>query len=184
MRLRIALASMLLAATASGCAQGDSSALTQGVGGVLGGVLGGFAGSQFGSGAGQLALTGLGSGLGGLFGGYLGGQVGSGFGEPQSAGYSPASYPPAGNPYAGTGGDDFHAEQARATATDLPLGGSVSWQNPDTGASGSITPVRDGTSAAGHYCRQFEDSRSVGGLPQTAILVACQQPDGTWYAVN
>ena len=78
----------------------------------------------------------------------------------------------------------FDVDNTPTCMVIAPLGGSVSWQNPDTGASGRITPIRDGTSAAGHYCRQFEDSRTVGGLPQTAILVACQQPDGSWYAVN
>ena len=183
MTIRVALAGSLLAAALAGCTQDSGAALTQGLGGVLGGALGGYGGSQLGSGTGQLALTAAGSGLGGLFGGLLGGQLGSGFGGASAAGADPYRSDPGGASWAAES-DGFHVEQAQATASGLPLGGTVSWSNPETGSRGSVTPIRDGTSAVGHYCRQFEDRRSADGRTRTSILVACQQPDGRWYGVN
>ena len=182
-RAAVLVATCFCAAALGGCTQNGTAALTQGVGGVLGGTLGGYAGAQFGSGTGQIATTALGSGLGGLFGSFFGGQVGSGLGSgpgaSPSATYSPASYGPS-----ATEGDAFHIGQAQATAATLPLGGTVSWFNPDTGSSGSVTPVRDGRSASGQSCRQFEQVRSANGRAETVIQAACQSPDGRWLPVN
>jgi hypothetical protein len=38
-------------------------------------------------------------------------------------------------------------------------------------------------SAAGQYCREFQQSIDIGGRNQPAYGTACQQPDGSWTIV-
>jgi surface antigen len=58
------------------------------------------------------------------------------------------------------------------------------WVNPDTGNSGTFTPVRTYRSEAGRYCREYEQTVTVAGRQQQAYGTACRQPDGTWKIVN
>lgn len=67
---------------------------------------------------------------------------------------------------------------ASVRATNAPLGETVYW-NRD-GAHGAITAVRDGTSSAGRYCREFQQTLTVGGRTERAYGTACRQPDGSW----
>ena len=53
-------------------------------------------------------------------------------------------------------------------------------QNPETGHYGSVTPTREGTSASGRYCREFQHTIYVDGEQQQAYGTACRQPDGSW----
>ena len=36
----------------------------------------------------------------------------------------------------------------------------------------------------GQYCREYQSTVSVGGVPQPSYGTACQQPDGSWRVVN
>ena len=54
------------------------------------------------------------------------------------------------------------------------------WNNPDSGNSGSITPTRTYQLANGTYCREYQQTITVGGEQQQAYGTACRQPDGTW----
>ena len=65
-----------------------------------------------------------------------------------------------------------------------PLNQPIVWNNPGTGNSGSITPIRDGRSNSGKYCREFQSDVTVGGEHQNAHGTACQEPDGSWKIVN
>lgn len=44
------------------------------------------------------------------------------------------------------------------------------------------SPVYSNTS--GQYCREFQSTVLVGGVPQQSYGTACQQPDGTWRIVR
>jgi surface antigen len=44
--------------------------------------------------------------------------------------------------------------------------------------------MRDGTDAAGTWCREYRTTVTVGGLAQQAFGTACRQPDGTWKVVK
>jgi surface antigen len=68
--------------------------------------------------------------------------------------------------------------QQRALET-APSGKSVSWTNPDTGNSGAVTPVRTFQSG-GAYCREFQNTVTIGGNQEKAYGTACRQPDGSW----
>jgi len=72
------------------------------------------------------------------------------------------------------------ASQAATTAFESNRTGQTSvWNNPDNGHSGSITPTRT-YQQNGQYCREYKQTISVGGQPQTAYGTACRQADGTW----
>lgn len=73
------------------------------------------------------------------------------------------------------------AQRAFETA---PAGQATTWQNPDSGHSGSITPTRTFQQANGAYCREFQQSVVVAGKTQQAFGTACRQPDGQWRIVS
>ena len=126
---------------------------------LVGAGLGGLAGSQIGGGTGALVATGAGVLLGGL----LGNQVGKSLDR----------------------ADRLEMQQAQQTAYAAPVGQQITWNNPESGNSGTITPVRDGRdNRTGAYCREFQQTINVGGQPQQGYGTACQQPDGTWKIVQ
>lgn len=126
----------------------------QTVGGLTGAALGGLLGAQFGSGRGQLATTAVGVMLGAL----AGTEVGRTMDQV----------------------DRMKADQAASQAHQAPLGQTVAWNNPDSGNSGTVTALRDGTSSQGQYCREYRQTITVAGKTEQGYGVACRQPDGTW----
>lgn len=124
----------------------------------LGALAGGLAGSQLGDGSGQLWATGAGVLLGGLLGSNIG-----------------ASLDKADRAYAG---------QASQRANSAPIGEQVSWNNPQTGNHGTITPVRDGRTNDGRYCREYQQTITVGGRKETGYGTACQSQNGDWEIIN
>ena len=144
-----------LALFLAACAQGGQGVGTkQAVGGLGGAALGGLLGSQFGSGEGRLAATAAGV----LIGGLVGSEIGRNLDEV----------------------DRLQAQQAASRAQTAPIGQTITWNNPNTGNYGSVTPLRDGTSQSGEYCREFQQTVTVGGRTQQAYGIACRQPDGSW----
>jgi hypothetical protein len=73
-------------------------------------------------------------------------------------------------------------EQAHQMAATAPIGQSIVW-NAD-GASGVVTPIREGTDDAGNLCREFEQEIRIDGRRERALGTACLQQDGTWVVVN
>lgn len=146
----------IMAFTLTACTTAGGTKQT--VGGLTGAALGGLLGSQFGSGKGQLAATGAGV----LIGGLLGSEVGYSMDEL----------------------DRMKANRAVVSAHSAPLGETISWNNPNSGHSGTVTPVRDGYSSSGNYCREFHQTVNIDGRKQDAYGVACRQPDGTWRIVE
>ncbi len=131
----------------------------QGLGTLIGAGLGGLAGSQIGSGTGQMVAVGAGVLLGGL----LGSEVGK-------------SLDKADRLYAG--------RNAQQTLEATPTGQSSTWQNPDSGNSGTFTPTQTYETAQGQYCREYQTTVTVGGVTEEAYGTACRQPDGSWKVVN
>ena len=123
-------------------------------GALLGAALGGLLGSQFGSGGGRLAAT--------AFGTLAGAAVGSSIDEV----------------------DRMKMRQAERVAYTAPLNETIVWNNPDSGNHGSFTPVRDGRTDGGAYCREFQSEIIVGGKKEEGFGTACRQPDGTWKIVE
>jgi surface antigen len=143
---------LMLAALVGGCAETGPK---EGVGAVLGAAGGGLLGAQFGSGSGQLAATALGV----LAGALIGSNVGRGLDDVDRM---------------------MQAEAAQSAFESAPSGATSTWDNPDSGNYGSITPTRTYQAASGEYCREFTQTVTVGGEEQQAFGTACRQPDGTW----
>ena len=81
--------------------------------------------------------------------------------------------------------DQVAAEQAYQQAQNAPIGQPITWNNPDNGHYGSVTPVRDGNNnQTGEYCREFQQTVTIGGRAENAYGVACRQPDGAWRIVQ
>lgn len=63
-------------------------------------------------------------------------------------------------------------------------GQTTTWNNPDRGTSGTVTPTRTFQAASGQYCREFEQTITIGGQRQNSYGTACRQPDGSWQIVG
>jgi surface antigen len=151
-----AVAAIVLAV--AGCEQSGYGP-KQTVGGLTGAALGGLLGAHFGgSGDEQLAWTGAGVFIGAL----MGSEIGRSMDEV----------------------DRMRANEAVAQAQNAPLGETITWNNPESGNYGSITPTRDGSSSSGAYCREFQQSITIGGRKAQGYGIACQQPDGSWRIVQ
>lgn len=128
-------------------------------GALVGAGLGGLAGSQIGHGSGKLAATAIGVLLGGL----AGGSVGSSLDR----------------------ADLQYAQQTQQRAFEaVPSGQTVAWQNPDSGNAGTYTPRPAYQTSTGQYCREFQQTITVGGQTQEGFGTACRQPDGSWKIVQ
>lgn len=72
----------------------------------------------------------------------------------------------------------FQAAQSEALE-ERPDGSAVSWENPDTGASGSLIPLK--TDRIGERrCRLLRIINHAGGFSGDSRFWFCKQPDGSW----
>lgn len=160
--MKTKLTALVLAAALSlgGCAQNGQPnewgmGNKQTIGTAGGAILGGLVGSKMGKGSGQLWATGAGA----LLGAFAGSSIGKSLDQADMA---------------------YH-QQATQEAYTAPLNKQISWNNPSSGHSGTITPVREGRmSSSGALCRQFKQAIMIDGQAQTAVSTACKNPDGTW----
>ena len=148
---------VLATALMAGCVtQGNQKEFA---GTLLGAGLGGLAGSKIGGGKGQLAAVAIGT----LAGAVIGGGIGQSLDNV----------------------DKLYAERAQSRAAAVPVGQTITWNNPDSGNSGTVTAVRDGTNTrTGAYCREYRTTVDVGGRPESAYGTSCRQPDGSWQIIN
>jgi surface antigen len=83
--------------------------------------------------------------------------------------------------------DQYDREYAMANSYHAlertPSGTTSSWQNPDSGNSGSLTPMQTYETSSG-YCREFEQTIRVGGRNESGYGRACRQVDGSWRIVQ
>lgn len=138
--------------------QAQTMGQKEGFGTLGGAAVGGLLGSQIGKGRGNLAATAAGV----VLGGWLGNEIGASL---DSA-------------------DRNAMSGATSRAYSAPVGQQITWNNPETGNSGTVTPIRDGYASSGAYCREFQQTVTVGGQKQQAYGRACQQPDGSWKIVQ
>ena len=157
MRIGNAIKAGMLALVLVGC-ETSPYGTKQTIGGLTGAALGGLLGAQFGAGTGRLIATGAGVLIGGLVGSELGRNMDQ--------------------------VDRRYANNAINQSYSSRLGDPVNWNNPSSGNYGSITPLRDGTSQSGLYCREFQQQITIGGRSAEGVGVACRQPDGTWRIVQ
>ena len=150
------LAAMMVSALAlTACTEtfngmGNKQMIGAGTGAILGGVVG----SKVGKGSGQL----VGVGVGTLLGLMVGNSIGKSLDQ----------------------ADMMYAERAEQQAYKAPIGQSISWNNPDSGRYGTVTPTRDGRMSDGRYCREYKHTIYIDGRAETAVGTACQNNDGTW----
>ena len=129
------------------------------MGTLIGAGVGAIVGSKIGSGRGQSVATAIGV----LAGAWAGGQLGKTLDEQ----------------------DQQQAEQvAQGTLENNQSGVSSTWSNPDSGNSGTITPVNTYQTASGEDCRDFESTITVDGKTEAAQGRACRQADGSWLIVQ
>jgi len=142
----------------SGCMTNQQWGMNkQTAGATTGAVLGGMLGSNVGSGKGQLWATGAGA----LLGAFVGSSIGASLDR----------------------ADQQYHTQTVEQAYDAPIGNTISWSNPESGHSGSVTPVQEGTHANGNYCRKYKQTIVVDGQVETAYGTACKE-NGEWMIVN
>lgn len=152
-----ALAAVALLMLLPAC-QTSQMGTKEGVGTLGGAAVGGLLGSQIGQGSGRLVATGAGV----LLGGWLGNEIGASLDR----------------------ADRAYLSGAENRAYTAPIGQQITWNNPQSGNSGVIVPVRDGYANNGAYCREFQQTITVGGQRQQGYGKACQQPDGSWQIVQ
>ncbi len=158
MKKIILMTAMIASIGLAGCESFQGAGTKQTVGAASGAVLGGILGSRVGNGNGQLWATGIGVLLGGL----VGSEVGRSLDK----------------------ADIAYANAANAKAHSAPLGEEITWNNPETGNSGSVVTTRDGRNAENNYCREYQQTIYVGGKQESGYGIACQQPDGSWQIVS
>lgn len=151
------LATLALSVLLAGC-QAENMGTKEGVGTLGGAAVGGLLGSRVGKGSGRLAATAAGV----VLGGWLGNEIGASLDK----------------------ADRMEMGRAETRAYSAPVGQQITWNNPQSGNSGTITPTRDGYDQGGAYCREFQQTITVGGQKQQGYGRACQQPDGSWKIVQ
>lgn len=126
---------------------------------VVGAGLGALVGSQFGGGSGAVAMT----VIGGLAGAWAGNEIGKSLDRADKAHLQRTTY---------------------SSLESSPSGTTSAWRNPDSGHSGTVTPLNSFKAANGADCRDFETTINVSGRDEKATGRACRQPDGTWRVVQ
>ena len=167
MRKNLLTASVISLTLLAACAQpGDANRGVMSGGGVTksdigtlaGAGLGAWGGSNIGKGKGNIAAIAVGT----LLGAGLGHEVGGSLDRADMAYYNQTSQ--------------------RALETGR-VGTTTTWQNPDSGNSGTITPTRTFQNG-NQYCREYTQTINVGGKAQSGYGTACRQPDGSWQVAN
>ena len=147
---RIGVWALLLAVVLAGCQNGVGTKTA--VGGLGGATVGGLLAAGLGASPAAIAGSVI---LGGLVGGAIGNRMDA--------------------------ADKRHANEAAARALETaPSGQQVAWKNPDTNHAGTITPTRTYQAANGQYCREYQQTVTIGGKQEQAHGTACRQPDGSW----
>ena len=118
------------------------------IGGAIGGIAGGVAGSQIGKGRGNTAAT--------IAGVLIGAAIGSAIGSTM---------------------DNQDKQQAAQVLESAPDNEPVTWNNPNTNASYTVTPISTDMNT---QCREYSTSAVINGKQETVYGKACRQPDGTW----
>ncbi len=136
-----------------GCAQHMGP--KEGAGTLLGATAGAVLGSHVGKGKGNIVAIAIGTLAGAMFGQEIGRSLDQAdrIAMGQNAQYA--------------------LEHTRNNET-------TSWNNPDSGNNGTISPSRTYQVSTGQYCREYRQTVVIGGQEREAYGTACRQPDGNW----
>jgi surface antigen len=156
MRKTIALL-LISALVLAGCA--TEMGQKEGAGTLIGGLGGALIGSQFGGGRGRL----VGVGIGTLAGALIGQEIGRQLDRADRLAMENTAH------------QALEYNRTEQTAT---------WRNPDSGHSGTITPMKTYREPTGRYCREYTQTVMIGGEEQKAYGTACRKPDGKWEIVK
>ncbi len=154
--LRMAMV-VSLVVSVSACSWSKERSKT--LGGVVGGVVGGVLGSKTGKGTGQNVAI------------IIGATLGTMWGQDIAEGMSNV--------------DKLFHERTTADTLEYGMPGEeVSWSNPDSGNSGTVSAGDTYKNDTGEDCRTFETTVQVEGEERTAEGTACRMSDGTWEVVD
>jgi surface antigen len=113
----------------------------------------------------------------------LSGQLESAFGGSDKSDQTGSISPPA-NAKQAELPPDADLAFAKAAASDVLTHGSkdasVTWENPRSGARGTVTPIASAYTQDGHICRDFLASYVQGSSQAWLQGEACKQPKGAW----
>lgn len=130
----------------------------QTIGTVLGAATGAIVGSHLGGGTGRTVAIAAGT----LAGAWLGSSIGQSLDEV----------------------DRMKMNQATQNALEnQAVGTQTSWSNPDSGASGTVTPTKTYYEGSAP-CREYSSTVTIDGKLETITGTACRRPDGTWRTVD
>lgn len=129
------------------------------LGTLLGAAVGGLVGSQIGKGTGNSVAIGAGV----LAGGWLGNRMGAAMDCRDR---------------------QMHSSTAENSLETQKTGTTSTWNNPDTGHTGTFTPTQTYQQSDGTYCREFQQTITIDGQTQQGHGTACRQPDGSWKVVK
>ena len=128
------------------------------VGTLLGAAAGAWAGSSIGKGDGRIVATAAGT----MLGAAIGNRVGRSMDEL----------------------DRLKANRAQEDAYAAPIGETIVWSNIESGNYGNVTPIRDGYTQSGRYCREFQTEVTIDGRQEQGYGTACSQGNGNWRIVS
>ncbi|GAB2186504.1 RT0821/Lpp0805 family surface protein [Roseibium sp. LAB1] len=80
--------------------------------------------------------------------------------------------------------DKSRAENTLQAALEKTVSGKDrSWQNPASGASGTVTPLKTWKNRSGDFCRSYRERiKLADGQTISRRGVACRSPDAVWKA--
>ncbi len=148
---------LLAALLLAGCAPGAGPKQRGGT--LLGAGTGALLGSALGHGHGRLVAVAVGT----LAGAMIGQEIGRSLDQADRLAMQ------------------HNAQQSLET---LPSHQTGHWRNPDSGHSGTLTPLRTYQTAQGTYCREYLQTVTIDGREERAYGTACRQPDGSWQIVD
>lgn len=76
--------------------------------------------------------------------------------------------------------DRARNQQAERRVVNAPAGQMVTWNNADSGNSGTIVALRDAYDGDGLFCREIQQTVALKGRQKRGSGIACQQDDGEW----
>ena len=129
------------------------------VGTLAGAAIGGLIGSQIGGGTGNKVAIGAGVLAGGLIGNKIGKSL-----DCQDIAYHEQTYQ-----------DSLETSRTGTAST---------WQNPDSGHSGTVIPTRTYMANNETPCREFTQIIRTEDAVEEVQGTACRQEDGTWKIMD
>ena len=118
---------------------------------------------------------------GAIAGGLAGSAIGSGSGRLVAVGIGTLLGSMAGGE---VGRSLDRADRLYLERTTGPSGTAQTWRNPDNGHYGAVTPKPAYQTPQGQYCREYQQTITVGGRTEQAYGTACREADGSWRIVS